>query len=173
MSESEELDLLMQAARGGDSAAYRRLLDKAAGQLRAYFVRRLTERSDAEDMVQECLIAMHSRRESHDPTRPVAPWMFAIARYKLVDHYRRSGRRMTMELDEELAGESDSHAGHDVERLLGELPEAQAEAIRLTKLKGYSGEEAAEISGAGVAAVKVRVHRGLARLRNIVSEGGE
>lgn len=170
MSEGEELDLLMRAARGGDGAAYRRLLELAAGRLRAYFARRLSERADAEDLVQECLIAMHERRESHDPKRPVAPWIYAIARYKLVDHFRRSGRRVTSELDDNFPGEEETFAGQDIETLLGRLPASQAEAIRLTRLEGYSGIDAAAATGSGVSAVKVRVHRGLAQLRRIVAE---
>ena len=162
--------MLMQAALGGDSAAYRRMLALAAGMLRGFFARRLFNQSDAEDLVQECLIALHEKRDSYNPKRPVAPWMFAIARYKLVDHFRRAGRRPTSELDQDMAGTEDSFAGHDIERLLEELPEAQAEAIRLTKVMGYSVEEAANATGSGASAVKVRVHRGLARLREIVAE---
>ena len=169
MKQGGELDLLMQAARDGDATAYRRLLALAAVRLRAFFGRRLPGQADAEDLVQECLIAMHERRESHDSGRPVAPWMFAIARYKLIDHFRRSGRHAAFELGDHLAGTDESHAGHDLERLLEELPAAQARAIRLTRLEGYSSAEAADATG-GVSAIKVRVHRGLARLREIVAE---
>ena len=51
-----------------------------------------------------------------------------------------------------------------------ELPEAQAEAIRMTSLEGLSSAEAASRTGSGVSAVKVRVHRGMARLRALVME---
>lgn len=170
MTEGEDLDLLMQAARAGDGQAYRRLLALAAERLRAYFTRRLPERADAEDLVQECLIAMHSRRESHDPKRPVAPWLYAIARYKLADHFRRAGRRAAVPLDEELAGDSDPESGGDLGRLLGQLPSAQAEAVLLTKVHGYSAAEAAAMTGSGLSAMKVRVHRGLARLKVLVAE---
>lgn len=170
MTNGEDLDLLMQAARTGDGAAYRRLLALAAKRLRAYFTRRLPERADVEDLVQECLIAMHTRRESHDPKRPVAPWLYAIARYKLADHFRRTGRRATVPLDEGLVDTSDPESSHDLERLLGKLPRAQAEAVLLTRVRGYSSVETAVMTGSGVSAVKVRVHRGLARLKALVAE---
>lgn len=170
MADGNELDLLMQAARAGDRVAYRRLLTLAAERLRAYFTRRLAERADAEDLVQECLIAMHARRESHDPKRPVAPWMYAIARYKLADHFRRGGRRSALPIDENMMASDQIHDANDLERLLGELPASQAEAVLLTKVHGYSAAETAAITGSGVSAVKVRIHRGLVRLKALVAE---
>jgi RNA polymerase sigma-70 factor, ECF subfamily len=52
----------------------------------------------------------------------------------------------------------------DVESLLASLSPKQAAAIRLTRIDGYSVREAAAMSGQSEPAVKVNVHRGLARL---------
>ena len=46
--------------------------------------------ADAEDLVQETLIAMHSRRATYEPSQPLTAWVYGIARYKLIDEYRRT-----------------------------------------------------------------------------------
>ena len=171
MPEAEpRLKQLMLASLGGDAAAYRTLLAELSARLRAYYRRRLgAHSSDAEDLVQETLIAMHERRISFDRTQPVTAWVYAIARYKLIDHLRRRRIRSAVSVDEcaELFAPDEieqSSASRDVAQLLSTLPEATSEAIRLTKLEGHSIEEAAERTGKSATATKVSIHRGLLRL---------
>src|SRR5689334_3741572 len=95
MSSAEaELKGLMIAALNGDERAYREALSRTSRYLRGYYRTRLSRAgrgsSDAEDLVQETLMAVHARRESYDPEQPFTPWLYAIARYKLIDHLRRS-----------------------------------------------------------------------------------
>ncbi|HMO72979.1 MAG TPA: sigma factor, partial [Paracoccaceae bacterium] len=87
---------LWAAARAGDAGAYRAALDLMAGRLRIYFRRRLPAApQEAEDLVQETLLAIHLKRDTHDPGLPVSNWLHAIARYRQADHWRRQGRRPT------------------------------------------------------------------------------
>lgn len=156
----------MLAAQNGDAAAYRLLLDAAARWLRRFFARRLPP--DAiEDAVQECLIALHARRATHTPGRPFLPWLTAIARYKWVDSLRAGGRHAADELiDAPTEGhESAVLSALGVERLLGQLRSAQAEAIRLVKLEGLSIREASDLTGQSESLVKVNIHRGLIAMR--------
>src|SRR6201986_3822650 len=89
----------MVAALAGDSDAYRRLLAGLTGHLRAYFVRRVGA-DTAEDLVQETLIAVHSRRATYDPGQPLTAWVYGIARYKLIDEFRREKRRAAVPLED-------------------------------------------------------------------------
>lgn len=169
MAGEADLDELMRAARAGDSAAYRNFLAMAGGRLRGFYRARLGNETEAEDLVQECLIALHEKRDTHDPRRPVAPWLMAIARYKLVDHFRRTGRRQEVGgIDADVAIAPDELAARDLEQLLSLLPETQSEAIRLTRIEGLTMAEASERTGVGVSALKVRVHRGMQTLRGAV-----
>lgn len=165
-------------AQAGDEAAYRRALALIAARLRVYLRRRLQSLPDeVEDLVQETLLALHLQRGTWEPATPVAAWVLAVARHKLVDLWRRRGRHDALhepldEIDEDrLAAETAPPAGEsrrDLGRLLAELPEAQRLAIVLTKVEGLSMAEAAQRSGASVAAVKVQVHRGLKKLAALV-----
>lgn len=160
----------MIAALSGDAAAYRQLLSSSADRLRQYFSRRLgSGASDVEDLVQETLMAIHARRDSYDRSLPYTAWLHTIARYKLIDHYRRCGVRKSVPLDDVPELVSDDTLGpalaaYDVDNLLEGLPAPQRAAIRLTRLDGYSIAEASEISGQSEAAIKVGVHRGLKKL---------
>ncbi len=173
MTQGERLDSLMKAARAGDDAAYRQFLEEASDRFRAILVRKIAGDAELEDLVQEALIACHEKRHTLDPERPVAPWLNAIVRYKLIDHWRKRGRSPIVleDADDEVA--ADEFAGVDIATLLGQLPEAQAEAIRLTQIEGLTGQEASERVGIGLSAMKLRVHRGMAKLKDMVAEKSE
>ncbi len=161
----------MAAARDGDSAAYRQFLAEAAQRIRARLARKIGADNELEDLVQECLIAIHEKRHTLDPGRPVAPWMYAIANYKLIDHWRKRGRSIIdLDDDADMAVAADTLAQTDIETLLEKLPEAQAQAIRMTQLEGLTNREAGDRIGVGVSVMKLRVHRGLARLRAIAED---
>jgi len=163
-------------AQSGDDAAYRQALSLLATRLRGYLKRRLYGLPDeVEDLVQETLLALHLQRGTYDPTLPVSAWAVAIARHKLVDLWRRRGRRDSLhdaldDVDEQLLAAESEEAGtrRDLETLFDELPPAQRQAIVLTKLDGLSVAEAAVRTGASESAIKVQVHRGLKRLAALV-----
>lgn len=166
-------------AQSGDEAAYRQCLGLLAARLRGYLKRRLASTPDeVEDLVQETLLALHLQRGTYDPTLPVSAWVLAIARHKLVDLWRRQGRREQLhepidDVGEHLlvVDEHDAGAARDLRGLLQELPAAQQRAIVLTKIEGLSVAEAAGRTGASESAIKVQVHRGLKRLADLVRGG--
>jgi RNA polymerase sigma-70 factor (ECF subfamily) len=170
IADEAELRAMMLAALSGDAPAYRALLAALSGHLRNYYLRRLgTLPADAEDLVQETLIAIHRRRATYDQAQPLTAWVYAIARYKLIDHFRRGRLRKTVPLDEAdglFAPDEASKvtARRDLERLLSTLPEKSRALIRQMKIEGRSGAEIAAASGMSESAVKVSVHRGLKAL---------
>jgi RNA polymerase sigma factor (sigma-70 family) len=158
----------MICALDGDAVAYDALLRLLVPQLRAFFKRRTNSEDVAEDLVQETLIAVHTKRSTYDRSRPFSAWLYAIARYKMADHFRRSYRLSPSEvLDEEIAApdfEAASLALIDVDRLLGYLPVKQEAAIRATRIEGLSLSEAAAAAGISQSDAKMSVYRGLRRL---------
>ena len=165
----EQLRTWMVGALDGDAAAYATLLRALAPLLRSFFGRRMFGAADdVEDLVQETLVAIHARKGTYDRTRPVSAWIYAVARYKMVDHFRRARRTVSIEgLEDILIAEGFEDAAvarMDVGRLLEGLPAKQAQAIRATKMDGLSVAEAAQAAGISQADVKVSVHRGLKAL---------
>ena len=76
------LKSLMLRAQAGDGQAWREVLTVLNARLIAYFTRRLGAGhiSEAEDLVQETLLALHRRRMTYDDTQPFTAWAYAIAR---------------------------------------------------------------------------------------------
>lgn len=159
-----QLQSLIALSLAGDRTAYGRLLVLLAPRLRAYFGRRLPDAADAEDLVQETLIAIHTKRETYDPGLPFSPWVYGIARYKLIDHFRRRGVRRHVPLEEAgvLLDQTDTEAGAtraDLERLLARLPARQRGLLEDVRLRGLTIAEAAPRHGYTEGAAKVALHR--------------
>jgi len=169
-----ELRELMTAGLDGDARAYRTLLAKLTGHLRAYYRRRFAiighGPTEAEDLLQEVLIVVHTRRRTYDALQPFTPWLHAIARYKFLDYLRRTKpviKDMPVESALELTSGSDLGAvesGLDLERLMMKISFTARQVIRYVKLEGLSISEAAARCGMSESAVKVAVHRGLKAL---------
>jgi len=163
-----QLHELMLAGLAGDAAAYRQLLSALTGALRGYFTRRVGP-AEAEDLVQETLIAIHAKRETYDPSQPLTAWVYGIARYKLIDEFRRNKRRAQVPLEEaeNLFAHDEREeltARRDVEKLLAKLPDAKRALVRAIKLDGASVADTAAKSGQSESAVKVSVHRAIKSL---------
>jgi RNA polymerase sigma-70 factor, ECF subfamily len=162
---------LMLAALDGDAAAYRTLLADLTRYLRPWFARRLSaaHQSHAEDLVQETLLAVHSRRMTYDRNRPFTSWLHAVAHHKFVDHVRRQAIRPTVPLEDDAPIFSADDSGNaadrlDVDAVLSEVSPRTADLIRQTRLEGASVAEAAARHGMTETAAKVSIHRGLKAL---------
>jgi RNA polymerase sigma-70 factor, ECF subfamily len=148
-----ELRTLMVSALDGDAAAHRALLENLSSRLRGYFTGQLNRIGrgpvEAEDLVQEALMAIHTRRHTYDPTQLFTPWVYAIARYKFVDYLRRekaSMRDLPIEETTEITTSDNSsqvESSLDLERLMAGLAPKARQAIQAVKLDGLSVSEAA------------------------------
>nr|EPB93969.1 RNA polymerase sigma factor [Pseudomonas plecoglossicida NB2011] len=160
----------------GDARAYREFLAALASHLRGFLRRRLAHRpAEAEDLLQEVLLAVHNARHTYQPQQPLTAWVQAIARYKLVDYLRRYGQRearhVSLEDDSDLFAaneEAPAEARRDLGKLLEQLPERQRAPIVHVKLEGLSVDETARITGLSSSAVKVGIHRGLKALARLI-----
>ena len=180
-SNEPELRALMIAGLGGDASAYRTLLEKLGGQLRSYYKGHLDRVNrgpvEAEDLVQEALIAIHTRRHTYDPSLLFTPWVYAIARYKFIDYLRRSrvlAQDLPIDDTKELSTREDQmevESGLDLQKLMAALPQNMKAAIQAVKLDGLSVSEAAAQTGMSESNVKVSVHRGLKAMARLISGG--
>lgn len=172
-----ELKALMLASLNGDVASHRMLLDRLSRHLRAYYKRRLARLGrggeEAEDLVQESLLAIHLKRHTYDTETLLTPWVHAVARYKLIDYLRRSraGLEVPIEAaDEFIAGDDHvaAESTYDIKRLLAQLPVKARQAIEGVKLEGNTVAETAVRYGMSESGVKVNIHRGLKALAALI-----
>lgn len=162
----------------GDAAAYREFLRKLGAHLRAFLARRLFGWPDeVEDLVQECLLAMHNQRHTYQPDQPLTAWVHAIARYKMIDLLRAKAGREALHdpLDDDLAVFAESateasDARRDLDGLLRTLPDRHRLPIMHVKIEGMSVAETARLTGMSESAVKIGIHRGLKALASKIKE---
>ncbi|CAM4283809.1 ECF RNA polymerase sigma factor SigF [Bordetella tumbae] len=176
---SQEADwaVAMLKERSGDCSAYERFLQDFAAHLRRIVRWRFNNLrlnlDETEDVVQEILIAIHSRRNQWDANRPLMPWLNAIARYKIIDAARRLRKEAHLKTDLDDAQWSSLPALEqtalaasrtDIDRLISELPPGQQSVARVIGIDGVSPSEAAIQLGMNENAVRVAFHRALKKL---------
>lgn len=153
----------------GDEKVYGDFLHEAARVIRAR-ARRWSAGSgiDAEDVVQEALLAVHLKRHTWRSDAPVIPWLHAIARYKFVDAVRRQARRPTVAIDglEDTLASSETESARDWEigRALEGLAPGQRSVVSAISIEGCSIAETAKRLDMNETAVRVALHRGLAAI---------
>lgn len=174
----------MRRAQDGDRHAYEVFLAEAAALLRRFVRLRLRQPDYVEDIVQDALLSIHHYRHTYDPERPVRPWMYAIARHRLLDFVAKQRRRREQEVQMELETETDTEQessgaavpgmgpAHLVLWALALLPRAQREIIELLKLQGYSVAEISSKTGRSESSIKVSAHRGYKTLRKLIEGTG-
>jgi RNA polymerase sigma factor (sigma-70 family) len=160
----------MERVQAGDQAAYRTLLGEITTELRAFLARRIRDRSEVEDRLQDVLLALHRARHTYDPSRRFDSWLYAIARHVTIDALRRAGARARWEQPLE-PDDLDRATGKDegevaLDAAFAALPASQREALEMVKLDGMKIEDAAARAGVTQGALRVRLHRGYVALRN-------
>lgn len=171
---------LMRASLAGGDAAYRQLLGELAlafrAQARAALGRAGHGNGDVEDIVQDALLAVHLKRETWDPTRPLAPWAFAVLRYKMLDHLRQKKSRPTEPLEQHLdiaGADPEGAAAFDAGRLLASLAAPQRQLVVALAVEGRTAAEVANTIGSTEGAVRVALHRALKKLTQLYREARE
>lgn len=184
LSESKderELSALAALSQRGDHEAYRLFLRRVDGLVQTFAANSLrrfgcSDEEASRDIAQDILLAIHSKRATYDPGRFFLPWMYAIARYKVIDWLR--GQRLlrgTFVSEGDIEFVSSAHvendsidaAGLDVESVLASLPEKQENVLREVKINGLSMREASHKLGISESDVKVSVHRAMKSLKEI------
>ena len=165
---------LLRAANAGDVQAYALFLHAITPVLRGLVRSRgRALGADAhEDVLQEVLLAIHLKRQTWREDAPLLPWLYAIARYKLADAFRRRGAAIHLPIEDlqaELAAPvHDASAARDSAVLLGRLDARSAAIVRAMNLEGESAAEVGQRLEMSEGAVRVALHRAMQRMMRIV-----
>ncbi len=179
-AEPVSLESLMQLALAGDSRAYQQVLKDSAALLRPYLSRRVSPQAAVDDVLQDILVSVHKSRHTYDGMRPYAPWLFAIARYRLTDYLRGAYKdklRHAADISdhEEFLAADVTEAPSSFEyldKVVRELPEKQGRILTLMHQLGYTAKETAAQLGMTETAVKVSAHRAYKLLKKKLEHDG-
>lgn len=172
------LESLLRAALAGDQTAYRRFLAELAPVLRGMALANLPagRRDLAEDVVQEVLLIVHTKRASWDPARPLMAWLRVILRHKLIDLLRRGPKGVQVPVEDHAetlaAPEHDPLAARQVDQLLSRLSPRDAALIRGHALEGADAAELCAEHGLSAGGLRVALHRALSRLADLARKEG-
>lgn len=173
---------LLGRLRRGDKAALHALYCACQPRLFSYLLRLSGRREVAQDLCSEVWCRAAARLDSLRPDSRLLPWLFVIGRNLFISHCRWRGR------DEHYLNELGRlHVGAEppadppavalrsereasLERALARLPDFHREAVVLVAIEGLNREEAAEVAGVGVTALRQRLSRGLKALKGILAE---
>lgn len=171
IKDEASLAQLMRNACGGDQNAYRIFLVSITPLLRGIVNAKASGLSpeDREEILQDVLIAVHTKKQSWRQDQALRPWLFAITRYKIIDRFRARGRAVFVDIDDfadQLSAPVTLDAETmDIEKLVSKLSGKQLLVVRAIGIEGKTHQEAASELGMNENAVRVNFHRGLEKLR--------
>jgi RNA polymerase sigma factor (sigma-70 family) len=171
LKQEDTLESLLARANDGDGAAFVRFLIAVTPTLRSV-IRRRGEALPAdqhEDVLQEVLLAIHLKRQTWRRGDPLRPWLYALARYKVVDAFRRRGAAVNLPIEDfaDVLPEENAVApmvSRDTDVMLAQIDSRSARLVRAVALEGKSAEEAGLVLGLNASAARVALHRAMRRL---------
>ena len=179
--ESNDVKALMVRYQAGDVDAFDSLYEHLAPPLRRYLRSLSNDSTRADDLLQETFLQIHKARHTFDPTLPVAPWAYAIARHVHLMDLRTRARRPRLEALEPGRADGAALAGHgapamaggDLDHALAQLTPGRRSAVLLHHLWGWSFREIGEMLRIPTGAAKLRASRGVRSLRQMLNRKGD
>lgn len=162
-----ELFLLAQQ---GDVEAFNVIFQRYEKKVYVYCMRVLYDEEAAHDAFQEAFMRLYEHRRTYDG-RNFMVWFFTIVRNVCLNMRRNKKTTVpfeTSEADTTPAQIRDVVLYDEVASALTRLPDDYREAIVLYEYEGYAYKEIAEITGASIATVKIRIYRARKMLRSIL-----
>jgi len=162
-----------------ETAAFRAFYDEAMPRIYGYFLHRCGgSRFTAEELTQETFLAVVTELKSGADVQAPVPWVFGIARHKLLDHYRREERdasRVVSASDpvDSVPSSEEDEARQRALGALADVPPAQRAALVLRHLDGFSVPEVAATLGRSVEATESLLARGRRHFRQAYTKGDD
>ena len=177
----EEDGRIIERVLKGERNHYAHLIDRYKGPIFNLTYRMTGSREDANDLAQEAFVRAYENLKRFDRSKPFSTWLYTIGLNIVRNHIKRE-KRILKETHNALGdGEVEKENPLDPEQVLSAqqktrklekylktLPEEQKEAIMLKYYQGLMFEDVAEIMGISLSAAKMRVYRGLEKLRTMM-----
>ncbi len=173
--DDNKLSKLLRLSQEGDKNSYREFLQTITPLL-LKIANKAFHKDDVTDIVQDIYVSIHKSLPSYDPNRSATPWVCAIANRRVIDYIRKIEYRSQNEehfVDGDVTNYSDQTKtiiDQELPPFLELVPKETKEALILTKIEGYSTDEAAKLLGLKSNALRTRISRGLKTLRDKLEE---
>ncbi|MES2680637.1 MAG: RNA polymerase sigma factor SigZ [Bacteroidota bacterium] len=142
--------------------------------LNNYIVKRVNNRDDAKDLLQEVFIKIHGNLSGVDKKENLKSWLFAITKNTIIDYYRRNAQKTSFTSVDNITdgiNEQDFDRSKELEkcihRFIEQLPDEYREIIIDSEIKGIKQKDLAGKYDLAYPSVRSRVQRGRARLKEM------
>ena len=171
---TETDETLMQRVRAGDTGALDTLFRRHHAAAHAVCVRISGSASSADDLVQESFLRVIRKAGTFRGEATFRTWLLTIVRNVCLDHERSESRRNRLHNAAAAATDTvvSQHSGGDtvgLQQALAALPHDLREALVLSRVNDLTHREVAAVLGCTEGAARVRVHRALTRLRELLA----
>ncbi len=169
----------LSQARAGERKALEALLEEVQPQIYRFGLRMCRHPQDAEDILQETMLTIARSLESYRGEGQFSTWAYSIARsYCIKKRRRRVGEPTPSELAALDVATTESRPADQLQAIenqqtwsrvaagLLQLSDENREVLVLRDVEGLSAQEAADVLGIGVTALKSRLHRARKQLRS-------
>jgi RNA polymerase sigma-70 factor (ECF subfamily) len=165
---------LVQQATGGDLGAFEELIRRLQRRVYGFAYQHLRDPDEAHDLAQEIFVKLYRNLDRFDVDRPFEPWFWKLAANTSIN-YRRKRVPLPAEAGEELADDSSALPRHDpaLVQALSQLDPSYRLPVLLHYYADLSLEQVAHSLNSSVPAIKSRLHRARAQLRNSLAEAEE
>lgn len=164
---------VLQRARAGDRDAFADVYAHFAPMVHAVLLANTTQ-SEVADLMQDVFLSAWKNLSAQRVDGHLGGWLATIARNRARRGFQR--RRDAAPLPDSLESHAPSAAstldGAEVLAVLGDLPPAYRETLMMRLVEGMTGPEIADSTGLTHGSVRVNLHRGMAMLRERLSERG-
>jgi RNA polymerase sigma-70 factor (ECF subfamily) len=179
MSDSRALQALaagqlVEQATGGDLGAFEELVTRLQKRVYGFAYHHIRDAAEAHDLAQEIFVKLFRNLARYDPARPFEPWFWRLAANTSIN-YRRRRVPQPAEPAEEAIDPDSGRNSHDpgLVEALAQLDPAYRLPILLHYYADLSLEQVSRSLNLSVPAVKSRLHRARAQLRNTLAEQEE
>jgi len=165
---------LVQQATGGDLEAFEELIRRLQRRVYGFAYQHLRDTEEAHDLAQEIFVKLYRNLARFDVDRPFEPWFWKLAANTTIN-YRRKRVPLPAEATDEAADESSTFPRHDpaLVQALSQLDPSYRLPVLLHYYADLSLEQVARSLNSSVPAIKSRLHRARAQLRNSLAEAEE
>jgi RNA polymerase sigma-70 factor, ECF subfamily len=165
---------LVRQATGGDLEAFEELIRRLQRRVYGFAYQHLRDTEEAHDLAQEIFVKLYRNLGRYDAERPFEPWFWKLAANTSIN-YRRKRVPLPAEASDEVADDSPGLPKHDpaLVQALSQLDPSYRLPVLLHYYADLSLEQVAHSLNSSVPAIKSRLHRARAQLRNSLAEAEE
>ncbi|MBO8156329.1 MAG: RNA polymerase sigma factor SigZ [Bacillaceae bacterium] len=158
----------------------RYIFDEFKDKLKTFILKRVSHPQDAEDLLQEVFLKIHSYEGALEEIDRMESWIYQITRNTIIDYYRKKGRKQEISMNENIEGTLEEKADTEdnlndvvsnwIKEMIQSLPAHDRQALILTEFQNYKQKELADELGLSLSGAKSRVQRARKRLKKALQE---